>query len=168
MPGSGLGHQQQHRVSRISRGGIKAQAEGKGFENIFKTAASLDGLKVFKIPEAGRWLGPGTFRPVAGWCDFMLLDQTGRAGFVDTKTIEGERFPYSQLNQDQLKFLESVGDVCPSGYVICFRSMNYAALFFSIRILRSLQPGSSLNPSDGIPLGYSHNIKPSKIFIATR
>jgi hypothetical protein len=114
--------------------------------------AQAQGLRVRKIPEAGRWIGRGAFRPVAGWCDYMLIDQDGRVAFVDCKSLDSEVITASLINDDQVKFFESVGDLCPAGYVVFFRPANIV-VFYDWTLLRACAPGTSLNRSLGHHLG---------------
>lgn len=143
--------------------GFKSHAEGKGFEAVFKTRAQLEGLRCLKVPEAGRWMGRGLFKPIPGWCDYVLLDSAGRAAWVDTKSIEDTRYRYSLINQDQLKFLTGVGDVCPAGYVIFFRPAH-AIVFISWQKLMTIGPEEGLCPQDGVHLGSELDFSPRRIF----
>ena len=152
--------------SLISRGGRKSQSEGKGFEGIFKTIAQIEGIRIKKIPEFGRWIGPIAFKPIAGWVDFMLINHDGRVAFIDTKTIDAGAFQYSLIDRNQLDFLSSVGDLCPAGYVVCYRSTIQRVVYYKWNVLMSIQPGSSLKPYDGIDLGPLFQFSAKKIFLA--
>lgn len=132
--------------------GHNLRAEGKGFESAFKVMANLCGFKVIKIPEMGVWIDGNTFKPIAGWSDFMLVGQDSRTAFVDTKTTLEPTFPFSRINTSQVDFFQSVGDLCPAGYVVNFVAFN-TVVFFDWRKLRDLRSGESLCLEDGLILG---------------
>jgi penicillin-binding protein-related factor A (putative recombinase) len=144
------------------RGGNRPRAEGKGFEGIFETVCQLQGLKVIKVPEAGRWIGRGAFKPIPGMCDFIIIDN-GRVAFVDTKSIDQEVFPASLISPNQLEHLTSVGDVCPAGYVVCFRPIQ-RVVYFPWNVLLATPARTSLSPADGIDLGQLSFFSVKKIF----
>ena len=143
--------------------GHKQYAEGKGFESAFRVMANLCGLKVLKVPEMGRWMGPQAFKPIPGWSDFMLVSQTGHTAFVDCKTTIETSFSYSKINQDQVAFFQQVGDLCPAGYIINFVPFSMI-VFIDWRKLQEVRPGESLSPADGLDLGRVPNIKVNDIF----
>ncbi len=145
--------------------GLKSKTNGKGFEEAFKVMAQLKGYRVLKIPEFGQWLGPGAFKPIEGWVDFMLIDSEGRTAFVDTKTIDDVKFKYSLISPHQLKFLESVGDLCPAGYVVHYKPLNKVVYHRWIE-LKMVGPKESVQ--GGIELGLIPDIDISKIFKASR
>lgn len=82
---------------------------------------------------------------------------------MDTKSLNDIRFPHSLINPHQLKHLKSVGDLCPAGYVICFRPINrvYFAHWFH---LEQLQPRESLKPEQLIDLGPVNFFDVKKVF----
>ncbi len=125
--------------------------------------AQLQGLRVIKIPEMGRWIGAGAFKPIAGWSDFMLIHPDGRTAFIDTKTTASDRFAYSAINFDQIKFFSKVGDLLPAGYVVYFRETN-AVVLLPWTQLNGLRPGESLSCVDGRSLGHLTNFSVAKIF----
>ncbi len=144
------------------RGGSKPQAEGKAFENTFKVVCQSKGMKAIKVPEAGRWIGRGAFKPVPGLCDFIII-KSGAVAFVDTKTTGDGVFKASAINKDQLEHLIGVGDMCPAGYVVHFRVFD-KVVFFSWKVLMLTPPDSSLKPERGIFLGNLTNFNPVEIF----
>jgi hypothetical protein len=132
--------------------GHKAQANGKSFESAFHVMANLCGFKVKPIPTMGRWMGSNLFKPIPGWSDFMLIAQDGRSAFVDCKSTIETAFSYSKVNQDQIAFFQSVGDLCPAGYVVYFVPFN-TVVFYEWQKLQALRPEESLGPDAGIVLG---------------
>ncbi len=97
----------------------------------------------------------------------MIIGSDGKVGFADTKTTESDTFIYSLIKRDQLEFLKSVGDLCPAGYVVCFRNIQ-RVVFFKWTLLMSVQPGQSLKPDDGVDLGGLHGFSIKKIFLASK
>ena len=144
------------------RGGIVPQAEGKGFESTFKLMCQSNGLKVIRVPEAGRWIGRGSFRPIPGLCDFIII-KNGLAAFIDTKSTANDVFAASLIKKQQLDHLMGVGDMCPAGYVVFFRGID-KVVFFSWKLLMLLSPDSSLKPEHGRTLGTIFNFDPNEIF----
>lgn len=144
------------------RGGHKPQAEGKAFESTFETVCQVKGLKAIKVPEAGRWIGRGAFKPIPGLCDFIII-KDGLAAFVDTKTTADGVFKASAINKDQLEHLIGVGDQCPAGYVVYFRQFD-KVIFFSWKVLMLTAANTSLKPDRGILLGGLMNFDPKQIF----
>lgn len=147
--------------------GHKQQAAGSGFESAFKVMANLCGFKVIKIPAMGLWFGPGAFKPINGWSDFMLVAQDGRTAFIDTKTTIETSFPYSKIERHQLEFFQAVGDLCPAGYIVNFVAFN-TVIFFDWRVLLSVNSGSSLSPKDGIVLGRVPQLRVQDIMTAVK
>ncbi len=145
------------------QGSFRARAEGSGFEGAFKTRAQLEGLRCLKLPECGKWIGNGMFKPIPGLCDFMLLDSAGRAAFVDTKSVDSVTFPYSAINQDQVSFFESVGDLCTAGYVIFFRP-SHRIIMVPWTKLKTIGPKESIILQDGYSLGDELNFSPRRIY----
>lgn len=148
---------------QTGRGGFRPQAEGKAFEATFESIAQLSGLRVISVPEAGRWIGPGAFKPIPGMCDFILINQEGKAAFVDTKSVDDIVFKYSLVDANQLKQLKSVGDLCPAGYVVCFRPIG-RVIFFPWHMLERIQPRESIIHELGFDLGPLGFFRPDKIF----
>jgi hypothetical protein len=97
----------------------------------------------------------------------MLINNDGRVAFVDTKTIDARSFQYSLIDRSQLDFLSSVGDLCPAGYVVCFRDTINRVTFFRWEVLLSIGPRNSLKPEDGIDLGPLAHFSLKKIFLAS-
>lgn len=93
----------------------------------------------------------------------MLINQDGRAGFVDTKSADSETFAFSSINFEQVEFMAGMGDVCPAGYVICFRPVA-EVVFFSWEQLMRVQPNTSLHYSQGKRLGNLGMFHPKFIF----
>ncbi len=139
------------------------RAEGNGWESSFLTIAMLQGFKTKKIPEMGRWIGPGTFKPIKSWCDYMLINTEGKVAFIDTKTTANDSFAFSAINPDQVKFFREVGDLVPAGYVVYFRENNKVN-FMPWELLERCRPTESLSKDDGIPMGHLTNFAVSKIF----
>lgn len=148
------------------RGGMVPQQLGKGFEHTFSLMARTCGLKVIRVPEAGRWIGRGSFKPISGLCDFILI-KNGLAAFIDTKTTAGDSFSASSVNPDQLEHLVGVGDMCPAGYVVFFRKTDQV-VFYSWSDLMILTPDSSLKPQHGKLLGSIMKFDPTEIFSCYR
>lgn len=127
------------------------------------TTAQLQGLRIKKVPEAGRWVGP-MFRPINGWTDFMLITQDGKVAFFDAKSSGGDRFPYAQIERNQLDFLRSIGDLVPAGYLVYFRPKNLV-VFYNWETLASVVPKSSLEPGDGLIIGSLSSFRLENIFL---
>lgn len=147
--------------------GLKAQNEGKAFEQAFATLSKLCGYTTLKIPEMGRWIGPGTFRPIAGWADFVLIDINGRTAWIDAKSTANEVFAFSLINQEQVRFFEEIGDKCHAGYVVYYRALN-TVVFHNWMQLKKLGTQESLKPSQGVELGKIPDIKVQKIFASAK
>lgn len=115
------------------------------------------------VPEAGRWIGPGSFRPIPGLCDYILINHDGRSAFVDTKSINDIRFPYSLIDRNQLKHMQSVGDLCPAGYVVYFRPAA-RVVFLTWKQLEMTGPRESIQFEHGLDLGPIGFFDAKKIF----
>jgi hypothetical protein len=163
MPPQRPDRARQRQALQISSGGKNPRIEGKAWEDAFQTVTQLQGFKILKIPEMGRWLGPGTFRPIKGWSDFMIVRGDGVTAFMDTKTTQEERFSYSDVNQDQIKFFSKVGDLVPAGYVVYFRQNN-KIIYLPWTLLQSLRPGEAVSTEDGILMGHLTSFSVAKIF----
>jgi len=123
----------------------------------------LQGFKILDVPEAGRWIARGVFKPIPGMCDWIVIDQDGRSAFIDTKSLGNVNYPYSMIDPNQLKQLRAVGDRCPAGYVVYFRPVN-KVYFLDWRILSGCRQGESIKMEDGVELGPITNFRVKKIF----
>ncbi len=150
--------------------GRRAQQEGKGFEEVMKLACNHQQIRWHKMGVSGNWVkmyGRLQFRPdknTSGTLDFALIDsETGKAAFVDCKSIDSDRFAFNMIDKDQLDFMRRYEDVVPCGYVICFRK-SYTVTFFSFDQLEQVLPGEGLHCNDGLVLGNLTHFSLKKIF----
>jgi penicillin-binding protein-related factor A (putative recombinase) len=106
---------------RLKQRGKKAQAFGAVFEKIFETHCRQRGITATRFPDGCKQLGMGKIYRVKTPWDYILT-QSGRSAFVDTKTINSTRFPYSLIQDHQIAEMyrhECEGAV--AGYVIWLR-----------------------------------------------
>jgi penicillin-binding protein-related factor A (putative recombinase) len=132
---------------------------GSSFEDYFSDSVEAKGWAVTRIPDGCRQLNKFKIVRVKSPFDFLVTKAPGISFYCDTKSINGERFAYSSINQDQIKKLiaiERCGHV--AGYVVFFRTIN-KFIFLSASQLSHVVPGASIKASNGIDLGNSINIE---------
>ena len=130
--------------------GLKKKVSGDQFEAQIGFMASRQGLKCKKIPEGCKRLPGGRIIPIKSPFDFILQSET-MTFFIDAKSTINDRFNYSQIDQSQvfsLEYLKNNHSLC--GYII---NLNETVYFFSVDVLKSCKPGTSLSREDGTYLG---------------
>lgn len=150
--------------------GKKAQNVGKHFEYLFEKSCSIQGVTCIALPDGCETKGfnPQTKRPniirVKMPFDYILRHQKHLA-FIDTKTVEGKTFCYSDLTLHQTSALNQLSISAVSGLVIWFRSLD-SVQFYSVERMLRLLPGDSVGPEKepGIYLGTSYNFDVKQIF----
>ena len=142
------------RQSPLSRklAGLKAQSAGKAFEAQFETICRQNNFTCIRIPNGCRTIPfkPYLIRTKSPF-DFAISHK-GFSVYLDVKSTESDSFTYSKLDQAQIRTLNDARKDSLSGYIIHFTTVN-KIVFFDVRILKALQPRSSLKIEDGITLG---------------
>lgn len=133
---------------------LKAKKHGDFFENVIMFFANRAGYKFIKIPNGCKYLPNGKIIPVKTPFDF-ILSREDQVLFIDAKTTEKETFPFSAIDQDQVRCLDqtqSKGTKC--GYVI---DLNGNVVFVEVNKLKQVSPGESLKKEDGVFLGITRD-----------
>lgn len=145
---------------------------GALFENLFENRAKRGGITVTRMPDGCRQLGKDKLIRVATPFDWILSYQ-GQACLIDTKTTDGDRFPFSKIEAHQARELlkhHEAGTI--AGYVIWFR-LSDEVVFIGANLLADVsfrtlapKPGSFKADTLGvIPLGrYQSDLDVTLIF----
>lgn len=145
-------------------GGKLAKDAGKTFEKILELRCHQFGLGFKKIPDGcyrANFGGKVKLIPMKTPFDFIIC-KDGKAATLDCKTINSDRFAFSQIDESQLKHLSDMGEHLASGYLIWFRATDHV-VFFSHKKLMQLTPGNSLTECDGFSLGLVDFFNPEHI-----
>lgn len=141
--------------------GKRAQKEGRAFEEYFEMSCNRQGFGWIKIPVGARIYGrEASGRPkwklVRAPFDYAIagrLDGLPVAAYLDTKTIDSNRFAKSLIDFDQVNDLQRFWEQGhPAGYVIHFRSVHKIVYIDAEKLLK-IGNFQSLTPEDGIDLG---------------
>lgn len=150
--------------------GIKSQAEGLGFEELFKAFCNRQGFSWIKIPTGAKIYGQDQFgnpkyRLTRSPFDFAiagLLNGQSVAAYLDCKTVESGRFSRSLIDWNQVDDLEKFDRVGhPAGYLIFFRQPQKLVFFKASTIL---QINHTLTPDLGLFLGDLYSFDLSKLW----
>jgi penicillin-binding protein-related factor A (putative recombinase) len=150
--------------------GIKAKAFGDLFESLFVLGCRrTNGLVVTRFPDGCKVVGRNQVIRVKTPCDWIITFG-GVTALIDTKTTEGESFPFSKIEKHQVSEMlrhELAG--AKAGYVIWFRKTD-DVLFVSASLLASLmlQRGSIKPKGYSAHLGNSRDFKAQIIFGTTQ
>lgn len=130
--------------------GHKAKNSGRRFESDLMQQAKIDGIGFEQIPSGCIWRRTprGVVPiPVKTPFDFMMF-KNGKAVFFDAKSTDGVTFPYSMLNQNQVKSLAQIAKHdFKCGYLVKFDGIGF--YWFPIEKLLGLKRRESLKPLDG-------------------
>jgi hypothetical protein len=140
--------------------GRKAKRYGAEFEQYIINVGHSQDIKVIRINDGCKRVGPQRLIPMKQPFDFVLIS-TGDAVFCDTKSTTESRFAYSRIDYDQLMHLSDCEEKgCRAGYLVMFHETKDLR-FFDAYQLRNLQPGHSLGPDEGTNCGttYTPNLK---------
>lgn len=152
---------------RRQLGGHKAKGAGDAFETHFECTVRSKGCIIIKIPAGGRMVRVKPGKDGLKWIpkkapfDYVMA-KNNLSAFIDTKTTEGKAFKFSDIDQDQLRWLTYGGDAVAAGYVIWFREVDKVT-FFNWAILKDLKPRESLKPDGGLLLGSIERYNPEAI-----
>lgn len=125
---------------------------GQSFERYFDKCLSVKGWSVLRIPDGAKQVSSFQIIRVKSPFDFMAT-KPNKAFFCDVKTTQGEAFPYSAINQDQVNDLLKIelnGFV--AGYVIHFRQVDTYG-FVSAKVLSDIVPRGSIKARACVDLG---------------
>lgn len=126
---------------------------GAGFEAYFFKCLSVKDWKVLRIPDGCRQIGQNKIIRLKSPFDYLATKSGGKSFYCDCKTTIGESFPYSAINQEQVRDLlniEKNGFV--AGFVINFRQVDKYC-FISAGELSEVVPGASVKARAAIDLG---------------
>lgn len=136
---------------------------GKDFEEAFLREAKYLGLYARKNHIAAKYGWKGRLIPIKGDLDFRLVDpRTGRVGYFDCKTFQGDSFEYSDIDASQLSQSVLLNEYnVPSGFVVFFRESRSVCFYKGTEIEES-GPGKSLQSIQGLRLGsiYGFDLRP--------
>lgn len=150
-------------MSRQSAG-LLAKQVGNTFEELLELQCRQRGIGFKKLPDGCRRAyinGQLRLIPTRTPFDFILC-KAGKAATVDAKTVQGQRFTFSQCDPKQVEALDDMGQHLPSGYVIWFRQSD-RVVFFNHSILSSLRMRMALTDQEGLYLGQVDFFNPEKI-----
>lgn len=126
---------------------------GAGFESYFHKCLSVKDWDTIRIADGCKQIGHGKIIRVKQAFDFFSTKQNGLSFYCDCKTTIGETFPFSAINQDQVRDLLKIqnnGHV--AGFVIHFRQVDKYC-FISAKELSEVVPGGSIKARAAIDLG---------------
>lgn len=128
---------------------------GNRFEDDFEELVTLNGWRVTRIPDGCRRVSyKGRFKlvPVKSPFDFFATKAPGLSFYCDTKVCDGDTFPYSKINQNQIaELLEHEKNGHIAGYVVYFSSAGYYT-FISAGTLSKVVPRASVHHSAAVNL----------------
>lgn len=125
---------------------------GASFEKYAYKCLSVKGWDIERIPDGARQISSHQIIRVKAPFDWFATKK-GKAIFFDTKTVQGEAFPYSAINQDQVRALIKIqknGFV--AGFVIHFRQVNLYC-FVDAKTLSEVVPRASIKARACVNLG---------------
>jgi penicillin-binding protein-related factor A (putative recombinase) len=130
---------------------------GAGFERYVQKCLEHKGWSVVRIPDGARQLSPTQIIRVKSPFDFFA-SRLNQAIFFDAKTTQGESFPYSTINQDQVeKLLKIQNNDFVAGYIIHFRQVDKYC-FVDAKTLSEVVPRASIKARACVDLGKELNI----------
>jgi hypothetical protein len=135
--------------------GKKAKAVGRTFEELFEINCLHHGIGFKKIHDGcHRAYINGKLRLIPRKQPFdYFIFRNRLVASIDTKTVQGNTFTYTQCDQKQLEHLRDVAEQgIPSGLVIWFREVD-CVVFFDVYQVLNLKSRSSLSYRDGLYLG---------------
>lgn len=136
--------------------GMKARAEGLGFESFLVNSFRSQNYRVIHLPQGAKyvhhkWKGL-ILSPVKMPFD-MIVSCVGKAGFFDAKSVSDQNFPFSMITSHQVEFmLDLEADGHKAGYIVHFKESNNV-IFFTATQLNSLKRRQSLKQDEGVLLG---------------
>ena len=147
-------------MKQRSLSALKAKKHGDYFENLLMFFSHRSGFKFIKIPNGCKYLPNGRIVPIKSPFDFILSSDSMTL-FIDAKSVEGESFSFSQINQDQVRCLDMVKNKNnKAGYII---DLNKEVIFADIDLLKSIKPGQSIKKEDGVYLGTTKEFSLEKL-----
>ncbi len=126
---------------------------GAGFESYFHKCLLIKNWKVLRLPDGCRHVGQNKIIRLKSPFDYIATKAGGKSFYCDCKTTIGESFPFSAINQDQVRDLLGIqnnGHV--AGFVIHFRQVDKYC-FISAKELSEVVPGGSIKARAAIDLG---------------
>lgn len=153
--------------SRRVQGGVKAQAMGAAFENLFAKQCQHEQLAFTRIPDGCRQVSQHRLIRIRTPWDWVITS-AGRSAFIDTKTTLGATFPSSSVTVHQaLEMQKHQIQGSLAGYVIWLRKIDRVFFISATDLLSVAQPGRQtfleMYPK-AILLGTSSGIQVRKIF----
>lgn len=125
---------------------------GSSQENYFDKCLTVKGWDVERIPDGCKQV-PGKIIRVKSPFDYFATKSNLKSFYCDVKTTQADRFPFSAINEDQLKKLLKIEkNGFKAGYVIHFRQVDMN-VFMSASVLASIGPRESLMYFKGVDLG---------------
>lgn len=148
--------------------GRMAKQMGDTFEQIFEHACVRKSVAVSRVPNGCRRIGAKKLIPIKSPFDWIITHNT--TAVLDTKTIEGDKFPHSKIDHHQ------VGELLPhelkgahAGYVIWFRKSNRVMFIRASALATRIRVSGSIKPTDAdcLPLGSMNDFDVRKLFKPT-
>lgn len=135
---------------------------GSDFESYVKRHLSFQGWDVERIHNGHKYTGKDTIVNVKQPFDFFGTKNKGLSIYFDAKTVQGDAYPYSAINQDQVKALLKIhNNGFVAGFIIHFRQTN-SYCFVDAKALSEVVPRASIKSRMCIDLG--KEIDMSKLF----
>lgn len=125
---------------------------GESFEKYVAKCLELKGFDVERIPDGCKQVSQFKIIRVKAPFDF-LATKTGIALYFDAKTTQGETFPFSAIDQNQVeKLLKIHNNGFVAGYIINFRQNN-TYCFIDAKMLSEVVERGSIKSRACIDLG---------------
>lgn len=128
---------------------------GKSFEDLFRICSLRCNIAISRMPDGCRQLGRKIVRVKTPF-DWIISYQK-QIALIDTKTIQGERFPYSAITEHQVTEMKNhslQGSIC--GYVVWTRKNDQIFFVEAITLFQSLSMRGSFSAQENRVLGNSH------------
>ena len=126
---------------------------GDSLERYFHKCLSVKNWDCVRIPDGCKQISSRKIIRVKSPFDFFATKQGAKSFFCDVKTIQGDHYCFSAINQLQVRELlkiERNGNV--AGYVVHFRESDTYG-FLSASQLSSVRAGGSISSAQSIALG---------------
>ena len=141
--------------------GKRAQKEGRAFEDFFELSCNRQGFSWLKLPVGAKICGKEAsgkpkWKLTRAAFDYLIagrIDGHSVAAYIDTKTIDSDRFTKSMIDWDQVNDLQRFWEQGhPAGYLIHFRAIHKIVYIDAGKLLKIGNFGT-IYPTDGLDMG---------------
>lgn len=131
--------------------GIQSKRSGDSFEKLFVHACQIYDFAITRIPDGCRQLSNKRLIRIKSPWDFVISYQ-GHTALIDTKTVQGDTFPYSSITPHQVKALcDHANHGAMTGYVVWLRKTDRVIFIPAFTLHGALQSKNSGSFSEKNP-----------------